>query len=217
MRYHLAIFDFDGTLADSFPFFVSVYNDIADQHSLRRIDPAQVERLRRYDMRQMMRYVGMPAWKLPLAAASFTSLMQQHAAQIPLFPQVAPALHQLASSGIALTIVSSNSEANVRQVLGPDLSTLISQYECGVSVFGKSARIRKVLRRAAVAPAAALYIGDQATDAAAARRAGVDFAAVHWGYAPIDILRQVEPEHEFALPAALAAIPTLRAARAGPK
>jgi hypothetical protein len=34
--YKLAIFDFDGTLADSFPFFLSVFNTIADRHGFKR-------------------------------------------------------------------------------------------------------------------------------------------------------------------------------------
>ena len=209
MRYRLAIFDFDGTLADSFPFFLSVFNRIADEHGFRRIDHAHVERLRHYGTREMMRHVGMPAWKLPLAAASFKTLMRENADQVRLFPQVDHALRELARGNVQLTIVSSNAEDNVRQVLGPDLSSLISQYECGMSIFGKTSRIRKVLKRAATAPDAALYIGDQATDADAARRAGVAFAAVHWGYSPIEALRKVAPEHEFDLPASLAAIPSL--------
>jgi phosphoglycolate phosphatase len=209
MRYRLAIFDFDGTLADSFPFFLSVFNKIADEHGFRRIDHAHVERLRHYGTREMMREVGMPAWKLPLAAASFKTLMRENAGQVRLFPQVDHALRELARDNVKLTIVSSNAEDNVRQVLGPELAPLISQYECGMSIFGKTARIRKVLKRAATAPGAALYIGDQTTDADAARRAGVAFAAVHWGYAPIEALRKVAPEHEFDLPASLAAIPTL--------
>jgi phosphoglycolate phosphatase len=209
MRYRLAIFDFDGTLADSFPFFLSVFNRIADEHGFRRIDHAHVERLRHYGTREMMRHVGMPAWKLPLAAASFKTLMRENADQVRLFPQVDHALRELARGNVQLTIVSSNAEDNVRQVLGPDLSSLISQYECGMSIFGKTSRIRKVLKRAATAPGAALYIGDQTTDADAARRAGVAFAAVHWGYSPIEALRKVAPEHEFDLPSSLAAIPSL--------
>ncbi|WP_229425377.1 MULTISPECIES: HAD hydrolase-like protein [unclassified Massilia] len=98
-------------------------------------------------------------------------------------------------------------------MLGPELAGLISQYECGASVFGKTARIRKVIRRAAVVPGAALYIGDQATDADAARRAGIAFAAVHWGYAPIEALRKVEPEHEFEAPLSLVAIASMVAER----
>jgi len=211
MSYRLAIFDFDGTLADSFPFLLSVFNQIADEHGFRRLDLSQVERLRHYDTRAMMRHVGMPAWKLPLAAASFKTLMRENAGQVRLFPQVDTVLRELALCDIKLTIVSSNAEDNVRRVLGPELAPLISQYECGMSIFGKTARIRKVVKRAAVAPAAALYIGDQATDAEAARKAGVAFAAVHWGYAPIEVLRKVEPEHEFDLPASLAAIATLQA------
>ena len=209
MRYRLVIFDFDGTLADSFPFLLSVFNRIADEHGFRRIDLAHVERLRHYGAREMMRHVGMPPWKLPLAAASFKTLMRENAGQVRLFPQVDTVLRELARGDIQLTIVSSNAEDNVRQVLGPELSCLISQYECGMSVFGKSARIRKVLKRAAVAPGAALYIGDQALDADAARRAGVAFAAVHWGYAPIEVLRKADPDHEFDLPASLAEIATL--------
>ena len=211
MTYRLAIFDFDGTLADSFPFFLSVFNQIADQHGFRRIDITQVERLRHYEPRDMMRHVGMPPWKLPLAAASFKTLMSENAGQVRLFPQVDHALRELARGNLELTIVSSNSEYNVRQVLGPELASLISQYECGMSIFGKTSRIRKVVKRAMVEPAAALYIGDQATDAEAARKAGVDFAAVHWGYAPIEVLRKVDPEHEFDMPASLVEISTLKA------
>ena len=213
MTYRLAIFDFDGTLADSFPFFLSVFNQIADQHGFRRIDITQVERLRHYEPRDMMRHVGMPPWKLPLAAASFKTLMSENAEQVRLFPQVDHALRELARGHLELTIVSSNSEYNVRQVLGPELASLISQYECGMSIFGKTSRIRKVVKRAMVEPSAALYIGDQATDAEAARKAGVDFAAVHWGYAPIEVLRKVDPEHEFDMPASLVAISTLQANR----
>jgi len=211
MTYRLAIFDFDGTLADSFPFFLSVFNQIADQHGFRRIDITQVERLRHYEPRDMMRHVGMPPWKLPLAAASFKALMSENAGQVRLFPQVDHALRELARGNLELTIVSSNSEYNVRQVLGPELAGLISQYECGMSIFGKTSRIRKVVKRAMVEPSAALYIGDQATDAEAARKAGVDFAAVHWGYAPIEVLRKVDPEHEFDMPASLVEISTLKA------
>jgi phosphoglycolate phosphatase len=209
MSYRLAIFDFDGTLADSFPFLLSVFNRIADEHGFRRIDLAQVDRLRHCGTREMMRHVGMPAWKLPLAAASFKTLMRENTGQVRLFPQVDAVLRELALCDIKLTIVSANAEDNVRRVLGPELVPLISQYECGMSIFGKTARIRKVLKRAAVPPQAALYIGDQALDAAAARRAGVAFGAVHWGYAPIEVLRKVGPEHEFDLPASLAAIATL--------
>jgi len=203
MTYRLAIFDFDGTLADSFPFFLSVFNTIADRHSFRRIDVARADELRHYSVREMMDHVGMPAWKLALASKTFMTMMQDSAHAIALFDGIAPALRHLHERGVLLTVVSSNAEHNVRTVLGPELAALIRRFDCGMSIFGKASRIRAVLRACGVAPGDALYIGDQATDAEAARKAGVAFGAVHWGYAAIETLRGQECATEFVTPADL--------------
>jgi len=203
MSYRLAIFDFDGTLADSFPFFISVFNQIADRHGFRRVSPDEAQDLRHHDSRAIMRHVGMPAWKLPLASRSFIGLMRENAERIALFDGVGEALRGLDREGVRLAIVSSNSEYNVRTVLGPQLGALFGHYECGMSVFGKASRIRKVVKRAAVPEHQALYVGDQAMDAEAARKAGIAFGAVSWGYAPIETLRRSAPEREFGTPAEL--------------
>jgi len=203
MTYRLAIFDFDGTLADSFPFFVSVFNTIADRHRFGRIDTAHADRFRHYSVRQMMDHVGMPAWKLALASQSFIGMMREQAASIPLFDGIADVLPHLAARGVRLAVVSSNAEHNVRTVLGSDLANLVGRYECGMSVFGKARRIRAVVKAGGVAPDEAIYIGDQTTDLEAARDAGVPFGAVHWGYAAIETLRAAGCDIEFATPAEL--------------
>ncbi len=200
MNYRLAIFDFDGTLADSFPFFCSVFNTIADQHGFRRIDTARAGELRHYGVRQMMAHVGMPAWKLPAASKTFIAMMQENAGAIALFDGIADALRHLHAQGVLLAVVSSNAEHNVRTVLGPELSALVVRFDCGMSVFGKTSRIRAVLKRCRVAPGAAIYIGDQGTDAEASRKAGVHFGAVHWGYATIEALRLAGADVEFVTP-----------------
>ena len=200
MTYHLAIFDFDGTLADSFPFFLSVFNTIADQHGFKRIDTAHAGQFRHYSMRRMMAHVGLPAWKLAAVSRSFMAMMKDSAHAIPLFDGVADALRHLAAQGVRLALVSSNSEHNVRQVLGPELAGLFVQFECGMSIFGKAGRIRAVVRDCGVAARDVIYVGDQGTDAEAARKAGVAFGAVHWGYAAIEALREAGCHGEFVTP-----------------
>ena len=200
MTYRLAIFDFDGTLADSFPFFLSVFNTVADQHGFRRIDTGKADQLRHHGARQVMDHVGMPAWKLPAVSRTFMALMKESAGSIRLFDGVAEALRHLAAQGVLLTVVSSNSEHNVRTVLGAELAALVAQFECGMSVFGKASRIRAVLKRCGVAPHEAIYVGDQGTDAEASRKARVAFGAVHWGYATVEALRAVGCDDEFATP-----------------
>jgi phosphoglycolate phosphatase len=197
MKYRLAIFDFDGTLADSFPFFIRVFNQLAQQHGFKRIDTDLVPALRHYNARQMMQRVGMPAWKLPFVAKSFISLMRQNAASISLFEHIDDLLLHLANKGVALAIVSSNSYENVTRILGPANTKLISQFECGMSIFGKPARIHKVLKKTGIACREVIYIGDQVTDLEAARKERIAFGAVSWGYATIESLREQLPEEEF--------------------
>ena len=66
--------------------------------------------------------------------------------------------------------------------MGPALAAQITFFECGASVFGKAARFRKVLRRSGILPADAICIGDEIRDLEAARRAGIAFGAVAWGF-----------------------------------
>ena len=197
MKYRLAIFDFDGTLADSFPFFIRVFNQLAEQYGFNGIEPDLAPTYRSYDARQIMERVGMPAWKLPLVAKNFISLMRQNASSIPLFEHTDEMLLHLANNGVTLAIVSSNSYDNVSQILGPANKRLISQFECGMSIFGKSIRIRKVLKKTGVPSSEAIYIGDQVTDLEAARKENVAFGAVSWGYGTIESLREHFPEEEF--------------------
>ena len=195
MPYDLIIFDLDGTLADSFAFFVSVYNQLADRHGFRRIAPAEIEALRGRSAREVMRHVGLPRWKLPCVARSFVRMM--HEADIPLFAGIEPMLQHLQRSGAALALVSSNAADNCRRILGDAHWQRLAHVECGASIFGKRRRIVRTLRAAGIDPTRAIYIGDQATDADAARRAGVAFGAVAWGYATRLSLERLQPTHLF--------------------
>lgn len=206
MKYRLAIFDFDGTLADSFPFFLRVFNQLARQHGFKGIDPELAPTFRHYTPRQMMELVGMPAWKLPLVARSFISLMKQNATSISLFEQVDETLLQLVNHGMVLAIVSSNSYDNISQILGPANTKLIRHFECGMSIFGKPTRIQKVLKKTGIPPHEVIYIGDQVTDLEAARKVNIAFGAVSWGYGTVESLREHSPEEEFESVSAISRI-----------
>lgn len=180
--YRLAIFDFDGTLADSFPWFLQRFNNLADRHRFRRIEEHEVEALRGKSARQMMAHLRLPAWRLPLVARDMRAWMARDIHTLRPFPQVPEMLHALADAGVELAVVTSNSHENVRRVLGPEAAGLMAHVECGASMFGKRARFRRVLRNSGIPAAQAISIGDEIRDAEAARAAGIDFGAVAWGY-----------------------------------
>jgi len=192
MHYRLVIFDFDGTLADSFDWFRRIFDDVADRYGYRRLVSGDRERLRNLDTRAILRDLGIPGWKLPLIARHMRKLAERHIAEIRLFPGIPAMLAALDSAGIRVAIVSSNAERNVRDVLGP-AAVHVAHFACGASLFGKPAKIRKVLRAARAAPADALLVGDEARDIAAAAAAGIASAAVAWGYNDPRFLRSLAP------------------------
>lgn len=188
MNYKLVIFDFDGTLADSFPYFLRTVNVLAETYNFPTINPDDVDQLRGLDARQMMKRANLPVWKIPLIARSFIRLMARDIDQIQLFDGIRSLLQQLADAGVRLAVVSSNSEDNIRKVLGPQSAVLITYYGCGTSLFGKQHKFRKAMSLSGVTPNETLCVGDEIRDIEAAKEAATAFGAVAWGYTRVDVL-----------------------------
>lgn len=199
-RYRLVIFDFDGTLADSGDWFLSMSDQLAQRFSFRRVTPEEIEVLRGRPSREVIRYLGIPRWKLPGIGRYLHALLAQQTDRIALFAGVEPLIHRLADAGIKLALVTSNSESNARAILGPANVARFDWLECGASLMGKAPRYRRVLRRAYVEPWEAIAIGDETRDIAAARKAGVTAGAVFWGYAHREALVKAGPDLCFEHP-----------------
>ncbi|MBU8977520.1 HAD-IA family hydrolase [Lysobacter sp. MMG2] len=196
MRYPLVIFDFDGTLADSFPFFVEAQHVLARRHGFDAIPEDRIDEMRRLGTRELLDRLGFPKWKLPIVAADFIRTMRD-APPVPLFPGVADVLRHLREGGARLAILTSNSVDNVRRVLDADVMAAIERIDGGAHMLGKHRRIARMLKDARTDASQAIYVGDQVSDGEAARRAGVAFGAVGWGYAHADALRAAGAEEFF--------------------
>jgi phosphoglycolate phosphatase len=194
--YALAVFDFDGTLANSFPWFLTVLDRISDRFDLRRIPPEDVPALRDMSSRAVLAHLGVPLLKLPAIGAYMRQLSMDHTAHIPLFDGVGEALSALRNAGVRLAVVSSNAEVPVRTVLGP-ASDLIDQYACGSSLWGKAAKFRSVLKQARVVPSAAISIGDEIRDIESGREAGLATGAITFGYNSRKALETHSPDYLF--------------------
>lgn len=196
----LVIFDFDGTLSDSGDWFLSVVDELARKFRFRTVQPDEVEMLRHRSSREVINFLGISRWKMPLIARHLRKLVGRNAHQIELFPGTPDLLERLADTGVRIALVTSNSEANARKILGEQHAARIDFYACGSSLFGKAPKFRRVLKKMGISATAALAIGDETRDIDAAREVGMRAGAVLWGYASEAVLTAHAPDTLFRAP-----------------
>ncbi|UXI70169.1 HAD hydrolase-like protein [Tahibacter amnicola] len=181
-RYDLVIFDFDGTLADSFDWFWTFLPTLTQRFRLTPLDWSTRDAYRHLSARALVARLGVRWWQGPGIARYARRCMTEQAGQIPLFEGVPDMLRHLRASGVTIAIVTSNSRTNVARILGPQLAALVDHYGCGAPILGKKRLTQRVMRQAGASPARTLCIGDELRDADVARVVGADFAPVSWGY-----------------------------------
>jgi phosphoglycolate phosphatase len=196
MTHRLVIFDLDGTLVDSFPWFLRIVNGVAREYGFRPVAQDDIEPMRHAGARELMRRLEVPVWKVPAIARRMRVLKREQIDAIPLFPGVPAMLRRLHEAGLTLALVSSDNETNARRQLG-DSAALFAQFACGAALFGKAAKFGTVMHRAGVATAQTVAVGDEPRDIEAARAAGIACAAVTWGYATPEALIALKPDLVF--------------------
>jgi phosphoglycolate phosphatase len=198
-RYRLIVWDFDGTLVDTFSLALATYNDLAKKHGFRRVeDPAVVRRL---STRAFLKQHQIPLTRLPLLRREYLAAQKSQITKVRFVPGVPDVLRALHAQGIRQGILSSNGADPIAACLSAnalaDVFAFVVSYRF---LFGKAKAIRRLLRTEGVAREQFLYVGDEVRDLAAAHKAGVDSAAVTWGFHEADLLTRQRPTYLLARP-----------------
>lgn len=204
MKYKLVIFDFDGTLADTFPFALNIMDQVVEKFGLKKIDQSEIDLLRSMDARKVMKHLDVPLWKMPAITSHVMTLLGQQIHLLSLFEGIDQLLKELSAQGIKIGVVTSNTYENVCKILGPENVARIEYYECGVKIFGKQSKLKKVLKQSGVEAEEAICIGDEIRDIQAAQKVNIPFGAVAWGYTNIEALIAHHPAEVFAQVAEIA-------------
>ncbi len=197
MKYRLLIFDFDGTLADTYPWVLGIMGQVAEHFHFEELTGEEVEQLRGSGAGKILQQHQVPFWKFPFIARYVRQEMARQIDQIRPFAGVETVLEQLANRGMRLALVTTNARDNAKQVLGERSFALFQDTAFGVSIFGKQAKYRAILQRSGLPARQALCIGDELRDLDAARKAGIPFGAVAWGYTHLEAFLPLQPDEIF--------------------
>ena len=197
MGYRLVIFDFDGTLANSFPWVLAILDELAEKFKTKQFDPTRLEEIKGYSPKKILKMHNIPVWKLPAILRFTRKRMRTNGGNIIPFDGVSQLLQELSQRDVCLALVTTNTCETVRRVLGDELYQLFQYFEDQVSMFGKPAALKRIIKKSGFEKSEMLAIGDEIRDIVAANKVEIPFGAVSWGFSSIEALQQHSPSHTF--------------------
>jgi pyrophosphatase PpaX len=194
-----AIFDFDGTLADTVPVCCAAFRAALSNHSEREYSDAEIIAMFGPAEEGIIRSITGEDWE-ECYALFLRAYEREHARCPSPFPGIIPLLDSLRKAGILSGIVtgkgSGSAEISLR-LLG--ISHYFDAIETGSPERGiKPEAIRRVLDRWGLPAGEVAYIGDAASDMDDARASGTIPIAACWaGSADVAALERAHPHALF--------------------
>lgn len=192
---HVLIFDFDGTIADTFHYLLRIGNRLSDEFHFKKIEPGEVEALRSTSVLDAVRHLGVPLLKIPTIIARAKKELHKEIASVEPVDGLKETLLQLKSLGCQLGILTSNSSKNVTSFLENHEMDFFDFVRATPKIWSKNRSLRALMDDRNLALSEVIYIGDETRDIIAAKKAGIRSAAVTWGYNARNTLEAHQPDY----------------------
>lgn len=201
MSVKVIIFDFDGTVADTFDAIVKITNRLSSEFGYKPVTPEELSQIRKMSSREIIKQSGVSIFKLPFILRKLKSELNEQIYFLNFIAGIKETLLELKHRGYQLGIITSNDRENVVGFLKnnycPDLFDFIYSE---ANLFGKSKVINKFLKQAKLKRKEIIYVGDETRDIEAAKKSKVPVIAVTWGFNAKEILVRQNPDFSIDYP-----------------
>jgi phosphoglycolate phosphatase len=186
------IFDFDGTIADTFPIVINIVHEIVKRYGM----VVTTEEGRAAGLKQTLKKLKFPTLKIPQVLFEIKHRLRlKIKEEVDLFNEMDMVLNNL-SQKYDLGIISSNSESNIKSFLDKHhLLSLFNYIHTDSSLFGKHIILKKFCRKFKIKYSDVIYIGDEDRDIVAAKKMKIKVIAVTWGYNDKSLLEKEKPDY----------------------
>lgn len=188
------LFDFDGTIADSLHFGLSIVNKFALSHGLTQINEADIIELQNLSSMQALKRLKIPIYKIPYYVSILLHEYKQQIYKLQPFPDIVNVLNELKNLSIPMALITSNSKSNVVEFLQSNTADVFNWIEGGAGIFQKHIVIKHQIKKHGLKDYDIYYIGDETRDIIAARKCHIKIISVSWGFQSYNILSQFDPD-----------------------
>ncbi len=177
------IFDFDGTIADSFSLACRILLNHSDYLGCKQLTSTELLMLKELHAREVLKYIGIPFWRIASFVKKIRKMSIGYADQVNVFPEWQTILSSLNDKKHHVGLISSNSYQTVEFILDKyKLTHLFDFISCEHPLFGKKRVLKKIIRQKNLLLESTYYIGDEVRDIEAAHAAQIQSIAVGWGF-----------------------------------
>lgn len=201
------IFDFDGTIADTFPVVLDIFHKVsrrktplteAEAHIVRKVALRQIKG--RTAILHHANQIHIAWWRIPFLFLACQFLLKTRMRDVQAYPGIHHVIKSLHKEGHTLLILSSNTTHNIEVFLKKEhLYSYFSTIYGGIRS-GKKAQALTILQKRHILPSKSWLIGDEGRDITAANVAKLKSIAVTWGYNDPDQLKAEKPNKVISKP-----------------
>lgn len=182
------IFDFDGTLADTFALGSQLINEYADRLGYKQIDFAANKDK---SAKELIKMSGVRFWQIPGLLRFFRKKSVERASEVNAFTGIPDLVRQLHERGFTLGVMTTNSAQTIGIFLEKyGLKDYFTYIKTEISLFGKRRALRRTKRHL---KSDIIYIGDEIRDIDACRAVKIPIISVAWGFNSYEILEKHNP------------------------
>lgn len=189
------IFDFDGTIADTFNVVFKLLKKYHKNLDLPAITDDLISDFREKGYRALLFKYKFELIKLPFIIGKIRKLLYSHMDEVKLFKGMKEAIILLKEKGYKLGILTTNSEENVKKFLKKNNIDFFQFINTEKHLLGKSKALKNLLQKYRLDSSEIFYIGDEVRDIDACKENRVKIIAVTWGFNKKEILKVNRPDY----------------------
>ena len=189
------IFDFDGTIAESFKTILKILRSISKDFGIDKITDRDIKKFKEKGVSQSIRDLKIPLIKIPVIAKKVKEKLNKDIINLNSFSGLKEVLLELKKRKYNLGILTSNSKDNVEKFLKRNDLDLFEFIYSDSSLFGKDKVLKNLLRKQNIKPSEVIYFGDEIRDIQAAIKLNVKIVAVSWGFNTKKALEKYKPTY----------------------
>ncbi|BAZ44156.1 putative iron-sulfur cluster binding protein [Chondrocystis sp. NIES-4102] len=192
----VVLFDFDGTIADTYQALANITNQLSGEFGYKALEPEELLLLKNLSSREIVKRSEISLFKLPFLVRRVRAELSKEIAELITIPGIAQVLIELKNRGYILGIVTSNVKENVEVFLAKhQLNNLFTFIYSSTAIFGKHRVINRVIKDNHLNKSDVIYVGDETRDIRSARKSEVGIIGVTWGFNSATILQLHQPDY----------------------